>query len=75
LSFHFVNKIFVSFNSAFNILLHTVHTHLLKLEVDLIFQYQCHYATFVIVLGRMEIYPIVSLFTLNLGRGEDLYPL
>jgi hypothetical protein len=32
-----VNKIFVSFNSAFNILLHTVHTHLLKLEVHIIF--------------------------------------
>jgi hypothetical protein len=38
LSFHFVNKIFVSFNSVFNILLHTVHTHLLKLEVYLVFK-------------------------------------
>jgi hypothetical protein len=35
LSFHFVNKIFVSFNSVFNILLYTVHTHLYKLKVSL----------------------------------------
>jgi len=39
-SLQIVKKIFVSLISAFNILLHTIHTHLLKLEVHIIFQHQ-----------------------------------
>jgi len=37
LSFHIINKIYVSFNSILLIFYYTLHTHTVKLDVNLFF--------------------------------------